>query len=240
MWLNLGWKTPTFSYTLSIFPSVPYTTDIFVISTGIEWSTDDLFVLMLMNDCLIPILSDFGAVESIASPWRGNFVIHQPSRLSGLNHGLARAVHCTGHLLCPKSLAWRDVPHVCALCAYKVCGPRMAVITPALQWRRKGEVKKKKQKHLTCTNSRETMLVNKGLKTKHPVSAQLGKLANNVPFPLTNVWQLAFANHSLLTLWCMSWIPTGGYRRSLLTLNLAMTNGVPVNVRFLGRGRGSF
>lgn len=31
------------------------------------------------------------------------------------------------------------------------------------------------------------MLVTKGLKTKHPVSAQLGKLANNVPFPLTNV-----------------------------------------------------
>lgn len=96
------------------------------------------------------------------------------------------------------------------------------------------------KKHLTCTNSGETMVVTKGLKTKHPVSAQLGKLANNVPFPLTNVWQLAFANHSLLTLWCMSWIPTGGYRRSLLTLNLPMTNGVPVNVRFLGRGRGSF
>lgn len=100
--------------------------------------------------------------------------------------------------------------------------------------------RKRKKKHLTCTNSWEAMLVTKGLKTKHPVSAQLGKLANNVPFPLTNVWQLAFANHSLLTLWCMSWIPTGGYRRSLLTLNLPMTNGVPVNVRFLGRGRGSF
>lgn len=103
-----------------------------------------------------------------------------------------------------------------------------------------GEKKKKRKKHLTCTNSWEAMLVTKGLKTKHPVSAQLGKLANNVPFPLTNVWQLAFANHSLLTLWCMSWIPTGGYRRSLLTLNLPMTNGVLVNVRFLGRGRGSF
>lgn len=120
---------------------------------------------------------------------------------------------------------------------------RAALITAALQWgeeEKKRKKKKREKKHLTCTNSWEAMLVTKGLKTKHPVSAQLGKLANNVPFPLTNVWQLAFANHSRLTLWCMSWIPTGGYRRSLLTLNLPMTNGVPVNVRFLGRGRGSF
>lgn len=46
---------------------------------------------------------------------------------------------------------------------------------------------KGKKKHLTCTNSWEALPVTKGLKTKHPVSAQLGKLANNVPFPLTNV-----------------------------------------------------
>lgn len=46
---------------------------------------------------------------------------------------------------------------------------------------------RKKIKHLTCTNSPETKLVTKGLKMKHPVTSQLGKLANNVPFPLTNV-----------------------------------------------------
>lgn len=47
--------------------------------------------------------------------------------------------------------------------------------------------KGEKKKRLTCTNSWEALPVTKGLKTKHPVSAQLGKLANNVPFPLTNV-----------------------------------------------------
>lgn len=199
-----------------------------MISSRIEWSSRDLFVLMLMNDCLIPILSDFGAVESIASPWRGKFVIHQPSRLSGLNKGLAGAAH--GMRQPRRSKApltwWAVILWGRTNCSY------YCRFTVRRGWGGK--------KHLTCTNSGEAMLVTKGLKTKHPVSAQLGKLANNVPFPLTNVWQLAFANHSLLTLWCMSWIPTGGYRRSLLTLNLPMTNGVPANVRFLGRGRGSF
>lgn len=199
----------------------------FLISTSIEWSTHDPFVLMLMNDCLIPILSDFGAAESIASPWRGKFVIHQPSRPSGLCWDLPRAARCMGHLPQPESFTRRA-----AILWGQVSGSYYCCFTVRL--------KKEGKKHLTCTNSWEAMLVTKGLKTKHPVNAQLGKLANNVPFPLTNVWQLAFANHSLLTLWCMSWIPTGGYRRSLLTLNLPMTNGVLVNVRFLGRGRGSF
>lgn len=124
--------------------------------------------------------------------------------------------------------------------------PRPSVLHSSLLWdqingtRYSQPYREKKIKHLTCTNNTETKLLTKGLKTKHSVISQLGKLANNVPFPLTNVWQLHFASHSLLTLWCMSRIPTRGYRRSVVTLNLPMTNGVPVNVRFLGQGRGSF
>lgn len=93
----------------------------FLISGSIEWSTHDPFVLMLMNDCFIPILSDFGAVESIASPWRGKFVIHQPSRLSGLNEGKSRCtvwgVHCFTTALWSCEVEW------------------MALITAALQWK---------------------------------------------------------------------------------------------------------
>lgn len=39
------------------------------------------------------------------------------------------------------------------------------------------------KKRLTCTNNKKAMLVTMGLKTKHPVTALVGKLANNVPFP---------------------------------------------------------
>lgn len=39
------------------------------------------------------------------------------------------------------------------------------------------------KKRLTCTNNKKAMLVTVGLKTKHPVTALVGKLANNVPFP---------------------------------------------------------
>lgn len=38
------------------------------------------------------------------------------------------------------------------------------------------------KKRLTCTNNKKAMLVTMGLKTKHPVTALVGKLANNVPF----------------------------------------------------------
>lgn len=123
--------------TMNIFLSHPLQAWHFLISTSIEWSTHDPFVLMLMNDCLIPILSDFGAVESIASPWRGKFVIHQPSRLSGPQLQPGKSSFTVWGILSVQN------PSPSALRSCEV--ERMALITAALQWAEKKEKEGKKK-----------------------------------------------------------------------------------------------
>lgn len=53
------------------------------------------------------------------------------------------------------------------------------------------------QKRLTCTNNEKAMLVTVGLKTKHPVTSLVGKLANNVLF--LDKWVTAPSHQSFLT-----------------------------------------
>lgn len=53
------------------------------------------------------------------------------------------------------------------------------------------------QKHLTCTNNKKATLVTVGLKTKHPVTSLVGKLANNVLF--LDKWVTAPSHQSFLT-----------------------------------------